>query len=172
MKRHTGFTLVELIVTLSLVAILATVGVPNFANFIANNRLTAQANELVTSLNLARSEAIKRSSRVSVCRSNNNTSCSGTWNDGWIVFVDANTAGTVDGTDTVLRSATRPGGAATLSATSTSTGTAINFVQFQAIGLTTDATFALTASGCTGQNSRNITVSTSGRIQTQKVNCP
>ena len=167
MKQHSGFTLVELMITLALVAILATIGVPNFMNFIVNNRLAAQTNELVSALNLARSEAIKRNTRVTVCRSNNGTGCGGTWNNGWIVFVDGGTGASVDAGDEVLRVWTT--GASDTTLTPTNAGLAS--VQFPGFGLTTLATFDLTATHCTGNNARRIDVAASGRISTTKVNC-
>jgi type IV fimbrial biogenesis protein FimT len=66
MKRSGGFTLIELMVTLAVVAILATVAVPGFFDMIQNNRTTSQTNQLVSALNLARAEAIKRGVAVSV----------------------------------------------------------------------------------------------------------
>ena len=67
--------------------------------FIQANRLTAQTNDLVTVLNYARSEAIKRGVRVTLCSSNNGTSCLGstTWDTGWIAFIDTNGDGLVGG---------------------------------------------------------------------------
>lgn len=164
MNRERGFTLVELMITLALVAILATIGVPSFMDLIANNRLTTEANELVSALNLARSEAIKRNTRVTVCRSNNNTGCGGTWNDGWITFVDAGTAGSVDAGDQILRVWSGLGSNSTLTV-------GVNAVQFQGLGLTTSATFQLRATHCTGTNARNIVVTTGGRVSTTKVTC-
>lgn len=167
MKQQSGFTLVELMITLALVAILATIGVPSFMNFIVNNRLAAQTNELVSALNLARSEAIKRNTRVTVCRSNNGTGCGGTWNNGWIVFVDGGTAASVDAGDEILRVWTTGGTDTTL----TPTTAGLTAVQFPGFGLTTTATFTLTATHCTGNNARSIDVGASGRISTTKVNC-
>ena len=85
-----GFTLVELMVTLTIAAILLTMAVPSFSEFVKNNRLVTQTNDLVTTLNLARSEAIKRGDRVTVCKSSDQLSCSGSgsWDQGWIVFAD------------------------------------------------------------------------------------
>jgi type IV fimbrial biogenesis protein FimT len=85
-----GFTLVELMVTLAIAAILLTMAVPSFSEFVKNNRLITLNNDLVTALNLARSEAIKRGDRVTVCKSSNQLSCSGSgsWDQGWIVFAD------------------------------------------------------------------------------------
>ena len=167
MKQHSGFTLVELMITLALVAILATVGIPSFTNFIANNRLTVQTNELVSALNLARSESIKRNVRVSVCRSANGTACGGTWSNGWIAFVDGGTAGSVDGTDEILRVWNSGGSSATLTADPAS----VNAVQFQGIGLTTAVEFTLTDSHCSGDQKRLIDIAPSGRISTTREPC-
>jgi type IV fimbrial biogenesis protein FimT len=90
MKKKTGFTLVELMVTLVVAAILLTVGVPSFLETIRRNRTTSQANELVTALNLARSEAVKRSMQVTVLRMGIE------WEDGWDVFVDEDGDGSLD----------------------------------------------------------------------------
>ena len=66
MKVCRGFTLVELMVTIAVVAILATVAVPGFRDLIRNNRVTAQTNEIVSALNFGRTEAIKRGRSVTV----------------------------------------------------------------------------------------------------------
>lgn len=164
MKKHTGFTLVELMITLSLVAIMAAMAVPSFTGFIANNRLAAQANELVASLNLARSESIKRNTRVTVCPTSTGTGCGGTWGQGWLVFVDAGNPGVVDVGDAILR----VGDAVSADMGLTTTASP---VMFQSIGLTTQSTFTLTATNCTGNNVRLIDVAPSGRVATTKGSC-
>lgn len=91
-KKHmAGFTLIEIMVTLSIATILLSIAIPSFTKLIESNQITAGANELVSSLILARSEALKRSNNVSVCASANQISCSGSdFSEGWIVFVDCN----------------------------------------------------------------------------------
>ena len=93
-KRIAGFTLLELIVTLALAAIIITVAVPAFQETMRRNRRATQANDLVSALSLARSEAIKRGEMVTICRSSDQTDCTAgaNWEDGWLVFVDSNTA--------------------------------------------------------------------------------
>ncbi len=91
MKKNSGFTLVELMVTLAIVGTIATVGLPSLSLFLRGNQMVAASNDLVSAMNVARSEAIKLNSRVSICESANGSACSatGSWRDGWIVFVDA-----------------------------------------------------------------------------------
>lgn len=98
MKQAHGFTLIELMVTLSVMAILLAVAVPNFQSFILNSRITTQTNNFIMALMLARSEAVKRGSTVTVCSSTDGTSCAGSskWEGGWLVFVDVNGDGVVD----------------------------------------------------------------------------
>ncbi len=105
-NKYRGFTLIELMITLAIAAILLTVGVPSFNQVIKNSRLSTQANSLVTALNLGRSEAVKRGQAVTICKSANSTSCVGNWNssqNGWIVFVDTDNDGTVDAGELILR---------------------------------------------------------------------
>lgn len=77
---QSGFTFIEVVVTLAVVAITSGLAVPAFSDFISANRLATQSNTLVSALNYTRSEAVKRSQSVTIT-SNNNTS----WEDGWTV---------------------------------------------------------------------------------------
>ncbi|WP_455205077.1 GspH/FimT family pseudopilin [Kaarinaea lacus] len=96
-QQNFGFTLIELLISIALAAVILTQAVPSFNTLVQNNRLIAQKNEFLSSLNLARSEAIKRGVRVTVCASSNQTSCNNTdWEKGWIVFSDVNADATLD----------------------------------------------------------------------------
>lgn len=80
-RRRAGFTLIEIMVTVAVLAIVLAIAVPAFGTLIRSNRLTSNANELVAALQLARSEAVRQNSSVAVCRSDNGSTCAagGAW---------------------------------------------------------------------------------------------
>jgi type IV fimbrial biogenesis protein FimT len=101
-----GFTLLELMITLAVAAILLGLAVPNFSEMIRNNRLTSSANDLLRATQVARSEAVKRQSWVVVCATADSTAtppaCSnGAFRD-WIVFVDTDGDWVVDAAEPIL----------------------------------------------------------------------
>lgn len=100
-----GFTIIELMMAILIISIVLAIGVPSFNTIILNNRLASQMNTVISTLNFARSEAVKLgNSSVSICGSSNLTSCNSTnWEAGWIVFRDADGDGTVDTGDVILR---------------------------------------------------------------------
>jgi type IV fimbrial biogenesis protein FimT len=80
-----GFTLIELMIAVAITGILAMVAVPAFNDAMLRSRLSSIANTFVSSAQLARSEAIKRNTRVNLCASSDGSTCTGAWVNGWIV---------------------------------------------------------------------------------------
>ncbi|HGX91779.1 MAG TPA: prepilin-type N-terminal cleavage/methylation domain-containing protein [Candidatus Tenderia sp.] len=101
-KRSTGFTLIELMIVLIIVAIIGGAGLPAMYRMTANNRIATQTNELLADINFARSEAIKQGKRISLCRG---ITCQAgaTWNDGWVVFEDLNDNNALDLNEPIFR---------------------------------------------------------------------
>lgn len=91
-RIFSGFTLIELIVTVTIAAILIAIAVPGLNNFVETNRLTSATNEFVADQSFARSEALKRGANTGVCKTGGGSACvtdDTSWEDGWMVFVDA-----------------------------------------------------------------------------------
>lgn len=160
-----GFTLVELMVTLAVAAILLTMAVPSFRTTIQNNRLIAEANDFVTALHLARSEAIKRNTPVTMCKSADGTACTtaGAWEQGWIVFVDGNNNTSHDAGEDILRVRGAAGGSITFRG---STGVA-DSISYLASGMTTlddPETLVLCDDRTFGDFARGVEIAVAGRV--------
>lgn len=102
-RQVAGFTLLELMVTISIMAILLAVAVPSFQGSLRSNRVATTSNELLASLSLARSEGIKSTRGGGVCASANGTSCGTDWNQGWMVWTEKDGDGVYDTDETVVR---------------------------------------------------------------------
>jgi type IV fimbrial biogenesis protein FimT len=188
MRRLTrGFTLIELMITVAIAAIVIAIGIPSFKEFIDNTRSNTLSEEFSTAMNYARTEAIKRARRVSICASTDSNSCGSDWTKGFIVFVDYATAD--NAAAPIVTQAAPP--ATTILKTWKSTennrvftvkygGTATDFVRFTSQGI-----LAQTAAGapqtieadmnitdCKGKNKRRLAINVSGMISTTRVDCP
>lgn len=159
MQHSRGFTLIELMVTLVVVAILLATGIPSFASFIRNNRATAQANEFITAANIARTEAVKRGTFVTLCASTDGGTCSAAvnWATGWVL----------------LDSAANPiqtWGALNNNSTFAATAATIQYLDtgFQSAG---PITFTLQVDNCTDNQGRTITIGRTGHAGVQDLSC-
>jgi type IV fimbrial biogenesis protein FimT len=119
MRLQRGFTLLELMVTLAVAAILFSVAVPGFQQMVQRNRVITYTNDFIATVNYARSEAIRTASPVSICASSDGATCTGTWSQGWITFAnrDGDNPAEVDagGVEPVLKVHERLNGQYTLS---------------------------------------------------------
>lgn len=168
MLRQSGFTLVELMVTVAVAAVLTAVAVPGIRDFVMTNRRAASVNALVSALALARSEALKRGQRTSLCRSSDGLDCNGSsWNAGWLVITDAGSALAIDGDDEILL-AVSPGVENGFDLQSSVAG-----LSYNARGQMTfnGATFELCEQAATAIMGRDIVVSPSGRVRVEEKTC-
>ena len=105
-QRDSGYTLVEILVSIAVVSILAAIAIPSFKYVTTSNRITTEVNTLLGDMQFARAEAIKEGRSVTVCEANNTyTACGGStsWDNGWIVFMDLNGDGVWQAGESILR---------------------------------------------------------------------
>ena len=98
--RTAGFTIIELMVALTIFGIIASFGVPALSNLVSSQRIVSNERVLISNIKYAQSEAVKRNSPVTICVAATPTSCdnltTSEWNQGWLVFTDDNGDRTVD----------------------------------------------------------------------------
>ena len=164
-NKNKGFSLIELLVVTAMVGILMAVAMPGFQDTVERATTNSQAKSLIATLNLARSEAIKRGTNVAICPSNDGLDCDGgEWSEGWMVFVDTNddadgTSGSVDTGDPVIRVYDTLGSGSALTFTT-------NLFEYNAQGfndLQAVHTFKICPSTNNANNARSIEISLSGR---------
>ena len=98
-----GFSLIELMVVLVIVGIFATIAVPSMDEFIRNERLVTQNNDLLSDIAFMRAEAMRRGGRVTMCPSSDQAACGADWAQGRIIFVDTNRDLEVSAGEEILR---------------------------------------------------------------------
>lgn len=166
MKKNTGFTLIELIITVTIAAIVMAIGIPSFRETINRNRLTTATNELVGALNLSRSEAIKRGVRVTLCPSSGADCETVGYEKGWIVFNDLNNNAKLDTGETVIRVFGKLADGITLTGNS-NVDTYISYTGDGVSRLNSGAFQAGTLTICKDGKARKIVLSSPGRLRTE-----
>lgn len=172
-----AFTLVELMVTISIAAVLIAIALPNFRDVVANNRLIAQANEFVVSMHLAKSLAIKHQRRAQVCTTSDPfqavPSCKSDasptdWSSGWFSWVDLDRDSVIDN-DEVMRVSQGIEGNTSFTSTDFASFT------FNSLGVLTPSGRGDTLDLCdsrTGETGRRITILPTGRTSVGDLTCP
>ena len=175
-----GLTLIELMVTIAIAAILAGLAAPSFREMIVANSIKSHASAMLSSLLLARGEALKRNGRVVLCKSADGAACtlSGGWEQGWIVFADANNNAALDAGETLIQRHAALGDGLSL----TGNGNIPNYVSYSGMGenrTTAGAiqpgTFTLCQLSASGGKARQISISGTGRPTIKQVtvtSCP
>lgn len=160
MRYSRAFTLIELLITLAILAILLAIAVPSFRDLTQNNRTQTIANDLTTALQFARSEAVKRGGRVDICRRNGDVCANAAdWGNGWLVKVNGGA---------VLRVWEAVGDRDSV------TGPA-ETLTYRPNGLltkTTESAFTVAFDNCTGKLQYSITLTATGRVTSTKGTCP
>jgi type IV fimbrial biogenesis protein FimT len=103
-RRDSGYTMMELVMTMAIVVILGTIAIPGFKFVTSSNRVATEVNGLLGDMQFARSQAVKEGLAVTICTSTSGTGCTVTnWELGWIVFLDSNGNQAVDAGEAVIR---------------------------------------------------------------------
>lgn len=167
-RRSTaGFTLTELIIVISIVAVMVAFATPSLVQVMNANRVATEASGFVADLHYARSEAVRQGVNVTLCPSTNGTQCAGgqTWHGGWIIFADPNANRSVDSGEMLIRRQPAWTGSDTLTAQNAATESLSFSRDGFLIGLTTQGQLNLRTAPVQTQLTRCIRLTIAGRQQ-------
>lgn len=167
--RTSGFTLIELMVTIAVLAVLTTIAFPSFQSSMRSNRVATASNQMSALVSFARSEAIRSKSLVQLCTSTDGSSCGGDWNDGWLVWVDRNNSG-VFNPDEALRYVEAP---QQMVVSESANQTTVNFDARGRVRDNSSRSIELRPSDCPSEVElvRTFTLSSSGQLKVAKGKC-
>lgn len=101
-QRQNGFTIIELIICITIIAILLTIALPSFSNLLIENKVSSQVQKLTQTLQLSRTRAITNNIRVTICPIDKSTTCSKDWSTGYMSFIDINGDRQYNENDTII----------------------------------------------------------------------
>lgn len=168
-----GFTLIEMMVVLAILAITLTMGVPAFKGLLASAHLTQMTRDFYGDIALAKNEAVHRNARVCICKSIDERSCTsgGGWERGWIIFHDQDASGTREVNEELIRSYSNFQPRVTV----IGNGSVSQYVSFTAFGQAKMRSGALQAGTITicplpggGPEARQLIINFAGRIRIAK----
>ncbi len=172
MRRISGFTLFELLITLMLAALVSAMALPVMSTLVERSRLTEVSNTLHQALRYARSEAVSRNERITVCKSADGLQCTddGGYDQGWVVFRDVGVAGRLDTADSILQVYA---GSSDISVSGNRpVRKYISFVGSGASQFASGAFQAGTISLCSGDQSSKLILSRTGRVRAEAQDAP
>lgn len=169
-KIQAGFTLIELIVSMAIAAIVLSVGVPTFRGVMLDGGMASNANRFVASINLARSSAVRHQRDATICASADYNAATPTcgggndWSNGWIVYVDKDRDGAVDA-DEVL-TVTEP-----MNANTTFSSSTVGSFTYDARGFVDNADTIDLCDNRSGETGRRVRVNGAGRVNVSTETC-
>ncbi len=176
LKNQKAFTLIELMVTITVLGLVAGMAIPGFNKMIANNRSVTLGEDFASMINFGRSASLKHGKRISLCASSDGLTCSGVWTDGYMVFEDGAASDTVAPpvVGNVLKVSGKPDSQAVISVKS---GAAVlTFLRFTGLGTLARVNpdpleIKVSVQKCTSTSARLIRVGLSGMVSIERTGC-
>ncbi|MDH5631841.1 MAG: GspH/FimT family pseudopilin [Gammaproteobacteria bacterium] len=173
--RDQGFTLVELMITLAILAVIGSFALPSFRDTILNMRIRTEASELVGAFQIARSESIKRKAFVAVCAKNAasstcNTAATTSWDDGWLIWIDTNRDAVFDGGEELVRQSDGMSSGVIINTSASLPN--LSYLPDGSSNVAVGTEFRVCDNNRTGELGRRVELTLTGRAKVSEYTCP